>query len=106
MNDLEKQNIILRFRKNQLFPTLDLVASAALSGLETNFSSSIAQIRDADNPRWAGGVVFSIPLTFRAERNNYKAAHAAKSQALFRLKKLEQDILVQINNAVELAQRN
>ena len=104
--ELEKQSIILKFRHNQLFPSLDLVGSLAWSGLETNFNSSVAQVRDGDNPRWGVGAVFTIPLTFRAERNNYKAAKASKQQALLRLKQLEQDIILQINDAVKLAQRN
>ena len=104
--ELEKQNIILKFRHNQLFPSLDLVGSLGWSGLDTNFNSSVEQVRNGDNPRWGVGAVFTIPLTLRAERNNYKVAKAIKQQALLRLKQLEQDIILQINDAVKLSQRN
>jgi outer membrane protein TolC len=104
--ELEKQHIVLKFRHNQLFPSLDLVGSLGWSGLDTNFDSSVEQVRGAANPRWAGGLVFTIPLTSRAERSNYKAAKAVQQQALLRLKQLEQDIVLQINAAVKVTQRN
>ena len=47
-----------------------------------------------------------MPLTLRAERSSYRAAQAAQKQALLRLKQLEQDIVLQIHDAVKLAQRN
>jgi outer membrane protein TolC len=50
--------------------------------------------------------VLTVPLTFRSERSNYRLAKAAQKQALLRLKQLEQDIVLQINDAVKLAQRN
>lgn len=104
--EVEKQNIILKFRRNQMFPSLDLVASAGLSGLATNLSGSAESLKNADNPNWSAGAVFRIPLTLRAERNNYKAAKASQQQALLRLKRLEQDIMVQVNGLVKIAQRN
>ena len=104
--ELEKQNIVLQFRHNQLFPSLDLIGSLGWSGLDTNVNASAEQVRAGDNPRWGVGAVFTIPFTFRAERNNYNMAKAAKRQALLRLKQLEQDIVLQINDAVKLAQRN
>jgi outer membrane protein TolC len=104
--ELAKQNIILKFRHNQLFPSLDLVGSLGWSGLDTNFNASLEQLREGDNPRWGVGAVLTVPLTFRSERSNYRLAKAAQKQALLRLKQLEQDIVLQINDAVKLAQRN
>ena len=104
--ELEKQNIILKFRHNQLFPSLDLVGSLGSSGLDTDYNSSVEQTRSGDNPRWGVGAVFTVPLTLRAERNNFRVAKAEKQQALLRLKQLEQEIVLQINDVVKLAQRN
>ena len=104
--ELEKENIFLKFRHNQLFPSLDLVGSLGWSGLDTNQNASVEQVSGADNPRWGLGVVLTMPLTLRAERSSYRAAQAAQKQALLRLKQLEQDIVLQIHDAVKLAQRN
>ena len=104
--ELEKQNIILKFRHNQLFPSLDLVGSLGSSGLDTDYNSSVEQTRSGDNPRWGVGAVFTVPLTLRAERNNFRVAKTEKQQALLRLKQLEQDIVLQINDVVKLAERN
>jgi len=104
--ELEKQNIILKFRHNQLFPSLDLVGTLAWSGLDTNVNGSLDQVGRGDNPRWGGGAVLSFPFTFRAERSSYNVAKAAQKQAVLRLKQLEQEVVVQINDAVKTAQRN
>ena len=104
--ELEKQNVILKFRHNQLFPSLDLVGSLGWSGLDTNLNHSVEQVARGDNPRWGAGIVLSIPLTLRAERSNYKVAKATQAQGLLRLKQLEQEIVLQIDDAVKLARRN
>jgi outer membrane protein TolC len=104
--ELEKQKIILKFHHNQLFPSLDLIGTLGWSGLDTNFEAAVQQVRGGDNPRWGGGVIFTVPLTLRAERSSYNAAKAAQTQAVLRLKQLEQEILLQIDDAVKLGQRN
>ena len=102
--ELEKQNILLRFDRNQLFPQLDLVGTVLRNGLADSLGGSTEKIRGGDNPGWGGGGVLTVPLTFKAERNNYKLRKSAQKQSLLRLKKLEQDILVQIDDAVNQAQ--
>jgi outer membrane protein TolC len=48
----------------------------------------------------------SIPLGNRAARQNYNLSKAQKEQAKLLLKKKEQDIMVEIDNAVKVAQTN
>lgn len=102
--DVERRDIILRYEKNQLFPQLDLIGSYGRNGLDRHFGAALEDIRDESNPSFSYGVMFSIPLSNRGPRNRYRATKAEKEQALLSLKKLEQDIMVQIQNAVELAQ--
>lgn len=113
---LEQQNITLRFRRNQLFPQLDLSASYSAAGRASQFAGNLdgipdteigdyfRSIRDRDNPTHSYGVVFSIPLSNRAERGRYKAAKLTKEQMLLQLKRLEQSILVSVDNAILTAQ--
>jgi outer membrane protein TolC len=50
--------------------------------------------------------VFSVPLYNRGAKNSYQATRAEKQQALLRLKKLEQDVVVSIDEAVNLSRSN
>ncbi len=102
--DMEKNDLMVQFRFNQLFPSLDLVGSYGGRAVQSGFGAALSDMGDGSNPAYSYGVVLSIPLSRRAERNNYKASEAAKKQALLQLKKLEQDILVQVENAGNLTQ--
>jgi outer membrane protein TolC len=100
--DLERQDITIRYQKNQLYPQLDLVGSYGYqAGGVAEFSDAITQISDRDNPFYSIGAQFSIPLGGnRATRNNLRVARTTKAQAVLELKKLEQNVMVEIDNAV------
>jgi outer membrane protein TolC len=102
--DLEKQNITLRYRRNQLFPELDLVGSYGQLGAGAEFSDSLGGIARGDSPSYSYGAVLRIPLSNRAERYRYKSAKALKEQAVLRLKQLEQTVMQQIDDAIIQAQ--
>ena len=102
--ELEKRDIILRFRHNQLFPQLDLTGSFGHNALGASFGNYLTDIRTGDSPSYGVGMVLSIPLGNRVARNTYEAAKLDKQQQLLRYKKLEQDIVVQIDDAIKLAQ--
>jgi outer membrane protein len=104
--DLERRDIVLRYRKNQLLPELDLIGSYGHNGLNTSFDRVFDDLGTDQNPRWSYGARLSIPLGNISARNNYKAEKAAKQQALLQLKKLEKDIMVQIDDAIKQAQTN
>ena len=104
--DLEKDNINLRYSHNQLFPSLDVVGSYGVQSVDTGLGSTLGDLGSAQNPFYSFGVVLSYPLGNTAARNNYKASQAAKKQSLLRLKKLEQDIITQVDTAVKLAESN
>ena len=102
--ELERSDIILRYQRNQLFPQLDLIGSYGRNGLDRHWGGALEDIRDETNPNFSYGVLFSIPLSNRGPRNRYQASKAEKESALLQLKKLEQEIMVQIDDAVKLAQ--
>lgn len=102
--EIERSDIVLRYERNQLFPQLDLIGSYGRNGLDQHWGGALETIRDEINPTFSYGVMFSIPLSNRGPRNRLRATKAEKAQALLQLKKLEQDILVQIDDAVKLAQ--
>lgn len=114
--DIEKQAITLRFRKNQLFPQLDLAASYSVSGAATAYAGNLdgvpdrhvgeffGQVRDRDYASHGFGVTLTMPLSNRAERRNFQAAKVTKESLLLDLKRTEQQIMVAVDNAILTAQ--
>lgn len=97
--ELEKQDIVLRFDKNQLYPSLDLVGSFGLSGVGNGWGVSTRQIKNGDHSFHSYGVVMSMPFSNRAARNRHRATLDEKEQNLLRYKKLEIDVLTEVEKA-------
>jgi outer membrane protein TolC len=109
--DLERADINLKFRRNQLFPSLDLVAGYGRRGAsavqevppipaQASFASALEQLDNAAAPSDLVGIVFSIPLSRTAERANFKAGKQLKAQAQLRLQQKEELVLREISDAV------
>jgi outer membrane protein TolC len=106
--DLERQGIQLRFQKNQVYPQLDVVGSYghnASGGTVLSMSDVFQQFGNGDLPTWSVGAVFSIPLGNTAARTRVKSTQISVQQALVLVKALEQDIMVQIDDAIQLAKK-
>jgi outer membrane protein len=101
--NLERQGIELKFARNQLFPQLDLVGSYGLRGSRREYSGVFGDISRRDSPFYFVGTAITIPLGNRGARENYEIGKAEQERALVSLKRLEQDIMVQIGVAVEQA---
>ncbi len=102
--DLERRQITLKYQQNQLFPQLDLVGTYGQGGSGREFSDAFSVTADGQYPEYSFGAVLSIPLGGnRQMRSAVRATRAEIEQALLRLKKLEQDILVQISDSLAQA---
>ena len=84
---------------NQLLPRVDLVGSYGYNGLGAVGATASSDIRSRDNPNWSAGMQVSIPIGSSAERGRYRSATLRLRQNEATLKKLEQDIALQIANA-------
>lgn len=104
--DLERRDISLKLQKNQLLPSLDVFGRYGLSGnrLNTSYGDVLGDLTRDRNPNYTFGGSVTIPLGNIGARNRYKATRAEKEQALLQLKKLEQDIMVQIDDAIKAVQ--
>jgi outer membrane protein len=102
--DVEQQGIQLKFYRNQLFPQLDLIGSYGYNGAGQEFSDTFGQYETANRPFYSYGAQFSIPLGNVSARNNLKSGKATEKQLLLKLKQFEQNVMVQIDNAVKAAQ--
>ncbi len=102
--DVERSGLQLKYYKNQVFPQLDVFGTYGFSGSKREFSGALADIRGGDLPEYTYGISLSIPLSNIAARNNYKKGKVTVQQGLLTVKKIEQEVMVQIDNAIKSAQ--
>jgi outer membrane protein TolC len=70
------------------------------------FSDGFNQFRTGDRPFYTYGAQLSIPLSNIGPRNRYKATKLSAAQAVLVFKKLEQGVLIQIDDGIKQAQSN
>jgi outer membrane protein TolC len=111
---LKNANLNVKFRRNQLFPSLDLIGSYGRRGASAvqafppdqsqgPFSEALGQFERGDAPSDMIGIVLSFPLTRKVERANYRASKELKQQAELLVKQKEELILREISDAIETA---
>jgi outer membrane protein TolC len=99
MLELQKKQINVVFTRNQALPQLDLVASLGSNGIDREFADSVSRTVENNTLAWSVGGVFSIPLPNRTGQGNLEAAQLEVTRQLVELKRLEQSIMVQVDNA-------
>jgi outer membrane protein TolC len=102
--NVSQQGIQLKFDKNQLYPSLDLIGSYGYNGSGGNFGDTFNQFDQANAPFWSYGAQVSMPLSNVSARNQAKAGKVTLQQLLLQLKQLEQTVMVDIDNAVKQAE--
>ena len=100
---VEQQGIQLKYLRNQLFPEVDLIGSYGFNGSGAQYRDSFNQMNDGSRPYYTYGGQLTIPLSNVGPRNQLKAGKATEKQLLLQLKQLEQNIMVEIDNAVGVA---
>ena len=104
---LEKQNILVQFNRNQLWPEIDLQGSYGLNGRsDSGFADFVDNTASTKSPVWTVGLTVTLPLGDRQARANYHTARLHAEQQLLSLKGLEQDIIVRVDNAVGHVETN
>jgi outer membrane protein len=102
--NVEQQGIQLKFFNNQLYPELDLIGSYGFNGASKEYSGTFDQFNQGNAPFYSYGAQLSVPLSNVGPRNQYKSGKVTLQQLLLQLKQLEQNVMVQIDNAVKQAQ--
>jgi len=97
--ELQKRQINLVFVRNQALPQLDLVASLGSNGIDNDFAESIGRSTESTTLSWSVGGVFSVPWPNRTGKGDLEAAKLEVARQLVELKRLEQGILVEADNA-------
>lgn len=97
--ELDQKHIRVAVQKNQVLPRIDLTGSLGLLGLDDNFNSSFGRLGNRDQTSWSAGVIFSIPLGNREARGALNQAKLEAAKALVGIEQLEQQIIVDVDNA-------
>ena len=115
--ELDSKNILVQFNENQLYPSLDLIASFGLNGLSGeaqpttlggttnvspfggNYGRSVERAFSFEFPSWEAGVKFSYPLGNRAAKSRLLASKLESSQLLMGIKDLEKTIVLAVREA-------
>lgn len=95
---IESNQIQLRFDRNQLFPQIDLQASYGQAGLGGSYENAFDSTSEGNFPQWLIGVVVDIPLGDLKARGSYRASKLKVQQAILQLKNTEQSIIVDVDN--------
>jgi outer membrane protein TolC len=101
---LENQGIQLKFDKNQIYPQLDLFGTVGYNGAGNNFSDAFDEVGSGDRAFYAVGAHLNIPLGNGLARNRLKSTKAAQEQSAVALKQTEQGIMIDIDNAIKVAE--
>ena len=104
--DVEKAGIQLKYDRNQLFPELDVFGTFGYNGSGREFSSTLYNIQQTDLPFYTFGGKISFPLTRTTARYSYKADKATMQQMVLTLKKLEEGIMISIDNDIGTLRAN
>ncbi|HOA60889.1 MAG: TolC family protein [Verrucomicrobia bacterium] len=98
--ELEKRQLTLRYDRNQLYPQLDIVGSYGQSGRRSTFWDALDDMREGVGNSYSYGVVLSVPLSNRQARYNYRKSKQEIEQALLQLKRQEQQIMHEVEDAI------
>ena len=97
--EIERRHITLAFSKNQALPRFDLSGSLHLLGMDNDLGTSIDRASKRDQTVWSVGAIFSVPIPNREGRGSVAAAQLSAAQSLVNLQSLEQQIVVDVDNA-------
>ncbi len=98
--EAEIQEVRLRFARNQLWPSIDLVGTYGLNGLQGSYGDSFNEASRGNTPEWSAGVQVQIPWGFVKERAQLSAARSFKEQAIIKIKQTELTVGVDVDTVV------
>lgn len=97
---VENAEITVKQKKNELMPKLDLEGGVRYSGLGRRWHDAVESGLTADFQGEYAKLTLEIPIGLREGRANYAKAKYLRRQAELALRKIEQDILVEVRFAV------
>lgn len=99
-SQLLSQDATIDRAKNDLLPRLDLVGGGGLNGTEGNFRATNNGVRGGDFYDWSVLLSFEYALERSTARGNLNRAELEKRRFLLQVRNLENQILVEVRDAV------
>jgi outer membrane protein len=97
--NLEKQDVIVAYDKNQRLPDLSLRAGYGRHAIEPDFYTSVDDIGRGAHDFYSIGAALTFPIGNVTARNRLKADQTAKQQLALSYLKLQQDALFAVDSA-------
>jgi outer membrane protein len=97
---IEIQELSVNVSQNQLLPQLDLVGSVGLTGSDTAWGDSMSDFTKFDKYAFTIGANLSYPLGNNAAKSSRNKAKLQLDQTKLSVQNLEQQIIVQVRQAV------
>jgi outer membrane protein len=102
---VERQGIVVKYNHNQLFPELDLIGSYGHNaGGYNEYSQAFYQMQQGSLPFYSYGAQLSTPIPNTGARAAYRSSKATKEQLVLMLKRMEQNVMVAIDNDIKQAE--
>ena len=98
--NFENTRLDVVYKKNQTLPEIDISASLSINGLEDTLGSSVEKMAGSDNYQGQLTISASLPWNFRKERAQYMRSRLEKKQAIYALKEIEQEIVLEVRAAI------
>lgn len=97
---VEQESVRRRYARNQMLPELNLQFNYGITGLSNSPRNSLRRAEDLDTTQWSGGLVLRMPITNTRARSEARAADRRKLQAEIEVQRVEQQIYIDVRNAL------
>jgi outer membrane protein len=97
---LRTSELQLRVARNQTLPQLDFTASAAFTGLASDYGNDLGKVGSGQYPIWIAGLQLTYPIGNDAAKNDYIKSKLKVSQTQTQVKSLEESISRDVRTAV------
>jgi len=98
--NLKASDLQARVTRNQTLPSLNLNASAALTGLGTEYSRDLERVTSGSYPVWSVGLQFEYPIGNRVAENTYIKSKLKVEQAKTQVRSIEEGIQNDVRTAI------
>ena len=116
--ELDNQNIMVKYKENQIYPSIDLVGSLGLNGLSGNaievtsgtftgkssfgggYGEALSHALSANYLNWELGVKLSYPLGNRSAKSQLATSRMVAAQLILSIKDLEKQIILEVRESI------
>ncbi len=98
--NLKASDLQARVARNQTLPSLNLNASAAMTGLGPEYNRDLERVTSGNYPVWSVGLQLDYPIGNRAAENTYIKSKLKVEQAKTQIKSIEEGIQNDVRTAI------